>query len=176
MAHRETIEREARWKWELGEPDRQMQREKDIKLMRVALAIAELSKCHRAKYGALILRADGTPASWGFNGKPRGSCCDQRCLREGLAPGASGPNCCLHAESNCIDLGNYLDRQGGTFYVSGMPCSDCALRIMQSGVARVVVLDDPRGYQGMKTLETYGARLNITVLARCEVGLPSIDP
>jgi deoxycytidylate deaminase len=31
---------------------------------------------------------------------------------------------------------------GATLYVSGVPCKDCALRIMQSGIRRLVYLNE----------------------------------
>lgn len=171
MANMQKMERD----YQRSAPERRKRREMHVANMRIACSIAKRSKCCRAQYGALILRADGSVASMGFNGKPRGSCCDGVCFRDGLPPGAPGPDCCLHAESNAIDLGNYLDRQGGTFYVNGLPCSNCALRVMQSGVAELVCLDSGQhGYEGLETLTRYGAKLNIVVLTSAEVNSNSL--
>lgn len=50
-----------------------------------------------------------------------------------------------------------LERLGGTMYVSGIPCNDCALLIMQSGVRRLVYLDGPAasGHIGSSTDELW---------------------
>lgn len=108
----------------------------------LALQIAEGSKCHRAHYGSLIVAADGRRiVATGFNGKPAHSICDHLCFREGLPPNAIAGPCCLHSERNCLMFSDPVARQGGTMYVSGIPCQECSLAIMQSGLARLVYYD-----------------------------------
>lgn len=121
--------------------------------IKVALTIAEASKCVRAAYGTVILSADGRVVGTARNGKPRGSLNDHVCYREGLPPNAPKANCCLHSEQNAIMFSDPLERLGGTMYVSGVPCNDCALLIMQSGVHRLVYLDGPAasGHVGSST-------------------------
>ena len=147
-----------------------MTREKHIGWMRVALAIAEQSKCVRAQYGTVILDSGGRVISTGYNGKPAGSCNDVVCYREGLPPDANKPKCCLHSEQNALVFGNYAEYQGGTLYVSGLPCEDCALLIMQSGVKTLVCLEDERGYDGVNVIQRYGVPLETVVLRREEMG------
>lgn len=137
--------------------------------MRVALSIAAQSKCHRARYGTLILDPGGRVVSTGYNGKPAGACNDEVCYREGLPPDANKPKCCLHSEQNALVFGNYAEYQGGTLYVSGMPCEDCALLIMQSGIETLVCMEDERGYDGLEALKRYGSRVDLVVLTRPEV-------
>lgn len=104
--------------------------------------IAQGSKCHRARFGALIVAADGRRiVGTGFNGKPAHSICDHLCFREGLPVNAAAGPCCLHAERNCLLFSDPVSRQGGTMYVSGNPCEECALAIMQAGLARLVFFD-----------------------------------
>lgn len=124
----------------------------DIYFMRLALAVADASKCKRAQYGTVIVSKDGRIVSTGYNGKPRGSCNDDMCYREGLEPNAAKPNCCIHSEANALMFCSPEERRGGTLYVSGIPCTDCALLIMQSGIERVVFLDaDNNGHRGNST-------------------------
>jgi len=110
--------------------------------MRLAIQVATGSKCKRAKYGTVIVAKDGRIISTGVNGKPRGSKNDDVCYRESLADNAARPNCCLHSEMNALLFSDPIAREGSTIYVSGIPCTDCALAIAQSGVARLVYLDD----------------------------------
>jgi dCMP deaminase len=127
--------------------------------------IAQASKCIRAKYGTVIITKDGRPAGDGYNGKPRGSCNDDVCYRVGLAPNAPKENCCVHSEANAIMFSSPVERLGGTMYVSGIPCNDCALLILQSGVSRLVWLDDPDSpHKGSSTEDfwnKYGGDLEI---------------
>lgn len=117
----------------------------DQKYIRRVQRNAGDSKCLRAQYAALIIDQYGQPVSDGYNGKPMGSCNDDVCYRQGLPPSAAKDNCCLHAEVNCLLFSDPVRRRGGTMYVSGVPCSDCALIIMQSGMARLVYLDSAIG-------------------------------
>lgn len=111
---------------------------KDEYFMGLAFQVAQASKCLRAKYGSVLVSKDGRIISTGYNGKPRGSINDGVCYRQNLPDNASKPNCCLHSESNCIMFSDPIEREGGTLYVSGIPCTDCALLIAQSGIARLV--------------------------------------
>lgn len=108
--------------------------------MRLAFQIAQGSKCVRAQYGSVIVAADGKRiVATGYNGKPAGSCNDGVCYRMNAQPNDRNVRpCCLHSERNALMFSNPLDRQGGTLYVSGRPCAECALAIMQSGIRRLV--------------------------------------
>lgn len=138
---------------------------KDDYFMNIAFSIREASKCLRAKYGSVLVSKDGRIISTGYNGKPRGSINDHICYREGLPSNASKPNCCLHSEVNCIMFSDPIEREGGTLYVSGVPCTDCALVIMQSGISRVVYFDGEtetghRGNMDEDFLKKYGCKVN----------------
>lgn len=158
-----------------------MTRERHIKWMRVALAIAEHSRCHRTKYGTVVLDAQGRVVATGHNGKPADALNDHICYREDLPPDAPKAKCCLHSEQNALVFGNYHEYQGGTIYVTGMPCEDCALLIAQARITTLVCLEDPRGYPGLQVLADYGFRLDqitigtpkrpiqVIVLSRAEV-------
>ncbi len=119
--------------------------------MKMAFTAREGSKCCRARYGSYIVSAQGTPVATAYNGKPAGSKNDHVCYREGLPPNSKEkPNCCLHSEVNAIAFSDRRDRLGGTLYVSGVPCQDCSLVIMQSGLSRLVYYagDSDQGHVG----------------------------
>ena len=136
----------------------------------IALAVAEKSKCLRAKYGTVIVSEDGRVISTGYNGKPRGSTNDDVCYREGVPNNAAKPNCCIHSEMNALLFSDTISRKGGTIYVTGRPCTDCALAIAQSGVARLVFLDEPNGSGGhvgnfsSKFHEKYGMKFEVVAV------------
>jgi len=44
----------------------------------------------------------------------------------------------IHAELNALLRADYTQIQGGTLYVTGAVCANCAKVVMGSGVARVV--------------------------------------
>lgn len=129
----------------------------DAYYLRLAFEIAQGSRCVRAQYGSVLVSADGRIISTGYNGKPRKSINDHICYREGLPDNAAKPNCCLHSEHNCLLFSDPVARQGGTLYVSGIPCTDCALSIAQSGVARLVYYAGPAhtGHFGNFDLDFY---------------------
>ena len=103
------------------------------------------SKDPRTKVGALILRADGTPVSWGYNGFPRGivETAELWKNREEKYKRV------LHAESNAIDFARE-SLEGTTIFCSLFPCSNCAARIVQAGIKTVVFEGEPREDLGAK--------------------------
>lgn len=137
---------------------------RDHHYMELAFKVAEASKCLRAHYGTVIVSADGRIVATGRNGHPRGSINDHVCTRVGLPPNSPKASCCLHSEANAIVFSDPLERLGGTMYVSGVPCNDCALMIMQSGVRRLVYYDGATdsGHVGSSTdalWEAYGCEV-----------------
>lgn len=141
-----------------------MIKKKDKQYMDLARTVAQASKCHRAKFGSVIVSADDRVVSTGFNGKPRGSNCDLICFREGLPPNTPGHNCCIHSEINCLLFSNPVDRNGGTMYVTGKPCNDCTLSILNSGISRVVYLvveSGHPGWGGEDVVVKYGVPLQV---------------
>lgn len=112
----------------------------DLWLMRQAYVTAQRGSCRRLRVGALIVRdGDHRVISSGYNGAPRGM---PDCLEVGcdLRPDLTGRVGCfrtLHAESNALDLCGPL-REPHTLYCTVTPCRNCALRIVQHGITRVV--------------------------------------
>lgn len=102
--------------------------------MRYAYLAATRATCPRKHVGAVIVTADKRTAATGYNGAPSGaaSCeeagcqmVDNHCVRT------------LHAESNAIDYAG-RDAKGCTLYVTVTPCWDCAKRIVNAGIVKVV--------------------------------------
>jgi dCMP deaminase len=109
----------------------------------MARAAASRSKDPSTKCGAVIVGPDNVVASTGFNGFPRGIAdTDER-----LEDREKKYKLVLHAEVNAI-LFARRDLRGHTLYVwPMMPCNACALLVIQTGVTRVVsVQDDRRRY------------------------------
>lgn len=100
----------------------------------VARAVAKASKDPSTKVGAIIIRPDGTDASTGFNGFPRSI----RDTRRRLHDRQTKYSLVLHAEENAI-LKARENLAGCTLYVTPLfSCKNCALRIIQAGIVRVV--------------------------------------
>lgn len=115
--------------------------------MDVALTVARRSKCSRAQVGAAIVSADQRISSTGYNGpaaklKVDGNCINWCPRGQGLTPLDNTYDSCpsIHAEANAL---LYVDRsrvEGGTIYVTGAPCMQCAKLISNSGLRRVVAI------------------------------------
>lgn len=98
---------------------------------------AGFSKDPSTKVGACILRPDGTLASVGRNGFPKGI--DDSRERHEDRPTKLA--LMIHAEENAIILSRE-PLAGYTIYVwPWAPCAGCAARIVQSGVKAVVTID-----------------------------------
>ena len=137
---------------------------KDKYYMDLAFQVSKGSKCVRAQYGSVIVHRDGYIVATGYNGKPAGSCNDGVCYRVGLPPNAPKENCCLHSEVNAVTFAGRERCMGGTLYVCGIPCNDCALVVMQSGIARLVYFDGAtasghRGCSNDDYWEKYGSQI-----------------
>ncbi len=141
---------------------------RDQHFLRIAEVISERSKCLRARYGSVIVSGNTHRiVSTGYNGKPKGSINDDVCYREGYLANEIGNLCCIHSEMNAILFSDPADRIGGTIYVSGVPCRDCMLNILQSGLTSVVYIYDPYsdhlGNSDLDFVEMYGINIDIRI-------------
>ena len=106
--------------------------------MELVHVIAKRGTCDRKLVGSLLADDDHRIVATGYNGAPRGQPhCDDvgHELKE-----IDGRESCirtLHAESNALD---YAGRNavGCTLFVTVIPCHDCAKRIVNVGIKRVV--------------------------------------
>jgi dCMP deaminase len=138
----------------------------------VADAVGARSKCVR-KYGAVIVDRSNRVVATGYNGEPAtltGSDgpCAKWCPHATAQPGGTYSDCLsIHAEANSLLFCDRRDREGGTMYVTGVPCWECAKLIANSGLAMVVVMDDGADYRD--PARTYG------LLTRCGIVVTEVE-
>ena len=107
----------------------------DRRFLELANFVAAWSKDPSTKVGAVIVRADRTVASMGFNGFPRGVL-DRE---DRYADRATKYAMVVHAENNAL-INARQSLEGYTLYVTPLPpCTQCAAAIIQCGIARVVI-------------------------------------
>ena len=110
----------------------------DKVFINIAKETSTLSHCVRSKVGAVLVK-DGNIISFGYNGTPAGMSND--CEENDT----TFPHV-IHAESNAIikaaKTGSAVD--GSTLYLTLSPCLDCSKLILQSGIKRVVYLNEYR--------------------------------
>ncbi len=113
----------------------------DAYFMGIALLSAQRSKDDHTQVGACIVNAEHKIVSVGYNGMPTGCSDDEMPWeREGAFLATKYPFVC-HAELNAI-LNSSASLRDCTLYVTLFPCNECAKAIIQSGIRRVVYLDN----------------------------------
>ena len=123
----------------------------DKRYLRMATIWSENSYCRRRKVGAIIVR-DKMIISDGYNGTPAGF--------ENVCEDESGmtKSYVLHAEANAITkvARSNNSSDGATLYVTASPCLECAKRIIQAGIRRVVFNELYRLADGIELLRRAG--------------------
>jgi len=137
-----------------------MEREKAKRLrydkayLRMAKTWSELSHCARKQVGAIIVK-DGMIISDGYNGAPSGfdNCCENN---EGETHWYV-----LHAEANAIlkVAKSTHNCNGATLYLTLSPCRDCSKLVVQSGIKRVVFINDYKDTSGIDFLREAGIEI-----------------
>ena len=126
----------------------------DTAYLRMAKSWAKLSHCQRKQVGALIVR-DDMIISDGYNGTPSGfdNCCENDLGETHWYV--------LHAEANAIlkTARSTQDISGSTLYLTLSPCKDCSKLIIQSGIKKIVYLEDYRDQDGIKILRAAGIEI-----------------
>lgn len=123
----------------------------DIAYLRMAKEWAKLSYCERKKVGALIVK-DRMIISDGYNGTPSGfeNCCEDE----------DGKTLwyVLHAEANAILklASSTQSAKGATLYLTLSPCKECSKLVLQSGISRLVYIDDYSDDAGISFLRNHG--------------------
>jgi dCMP deaminase len=121
----------------------------DKVFINIAKETSTLSHCVRSKVGAVLVK-DGNIISFGYNGTPSGM--DNTCEKDDATFAHV-----IHAECNAIlkaaKTGNAVD--GSTLYLTLSPCLDCSKLILQSGIKRVVYLNEYRNPQGINFLKQF---------------------
>jgi dCMP deaminase len=104
----------------------------DLRFLELAETVASWSKDPSTKVGCVIVHPDLTISGVGFNGFPRGMC-DHKELYDNREVKYSRT---IHAEVNAVL--NAAETEDCVAYVTAPPCTNCALVLIQSGIARVV--------------------------------------
>ena len=128
----------------------------DVAYLKMALEWAKLSYCKRKQVGALIVK-DRTIISDGYNGTPSGfeNCCEDENNKTKWYV--------LHAEANAILKISRSTQscEGATLYLTLSPCKECSKLIFQSGIKRVVYIQDYPDNEGLVFLESAGVELSL---------------
>jgi len=126
----------------------------DIAYLKMALEWAKLSYCKRKQVGALIVK-DRTIISDGYNGTPSGfeNCCEDENNQTKWYV--------LHAEANAILKISRSTQscEGATLYLTLSPCKECSKLIFQSGIKRVVYIQDYSDNEGLAFLKDAGVEI-----------------
>lgn len=123
---------------------------RDQMLMQIAEIIAQRGTCSRAKVGCVVSR-DARVLSTGYNGVPSGL---PHCNHEVDSPCTQ----VVHAEVSAIAFAaKYgVAVENATIHVTRVPCFSCAGIIINSGVSRVMWLDEHRDMTGLELLAGAG--------------------
>ena len=126
----------------------------DVAYLKMALEWARLSYCKRKQVGALIVK-DRTIISDGYNGTPSGfeNCCEDENNKTKWYV--------LHAEANAILKISRSTQscEGATLYLTLSPCKECSKLIFQSGIKRVVYIQDYSDNEGLSFLKDAGVEI-----------------
>lgn len=112
--------------------------------MNIALEVSKMSRCNRAKVGALLVK-DNNIISYGFNGTPAGFCND--CEENGITKKEV-----IHAEANAI-LKAGRESIGSDLFLTLSPCIDCCKLIKQAGIRKVYIKEYYRDTSGLNQLQ-----------------------
>ena len=126
----------------------------DKAYLNMAKEWSKLSHCKRKQVGALIVK-NGMIISDGFNGCPTGF--DNICENNNEETHWY----VLHGEANailkCAKHGHSCD--GATLYQTLSPCRECSKLILQSGIKRLVFLEEYKDISGLEFLKKSGLEL-----------------
>tara|TARA_E500000178_G_scaffold355275_1_gene427305 strand:- start:880 stop:1332 length:453 start_codon:yes stop_codon:yes gene_type:complete len=119
------------------------------KYLEIALKIAELSHAKKKKVGSIIVK-NNKIISDGYNGTPKNfenNCEDQYGKTKWYT---------LHSEANAITKlvqSGGVSAEGSTLYITLSPCKECSKLILQSGIKKVVYLEEYKDKTGIKFLK-----------------------
>jgi dCMP deaminase len=126
----------------------------DFAYLRLALEWAKLSHCSRKQVGALIVK-ENMIISDGYNGSPTGF--SNKCEDE------NGDTYwyVLHAEANAIlkTAKSNHNCLNATLYLTLSPCKECSKLIHQSGIKRLVYINQYKDTSGLDFLSEAGVEI-----------------
>lgn len=115
----------------------------DEYFMGVALLSAKRSKDPNTQVGACIVNQEKRIVGIGYNGFPYG--CNDAIFPWGNDKDSAELDTkypyVVHAEPNAI-LNSTTKLTGSTIYVTLFPCNECAKLIIQSGIKKIIYMDD----------------------------------
>lgn len=142
----------------------------DEYFMGIALFSAQRSKDNSTQVGACIVNDENKIISVGYNGMPIGCCDDDMPWeRTGENPLDTKYPFVCHAELNAILNSNVGSLKGATLYVTLYPCNECAKAIIQSGIKRVVYMEN-------KYADTDGVKASVMMFEKCGVVVEKYEP
>jgi dCMP deaminase len=113
--------------------------DEDEAYMQMAEVWAKRSYATRSKVGALLVK-NRTIISDGFNGMPSGMPNEE--IEWSTFEGVVTNQLVIHAEANLFDKlsrnGSNSGAEGATMYVTLSPCMECAKRIINNKIKRIV--------------------------------------
>lgn len=134
----------------------------DISYLKMAQIWGDMSYCSRRQVGSILVK-DDMIISDGYNGTPSKTF-------ENVCEDINGDThwFVLHAEANailkCAKHGISCD--GATMYQTHSPCKDCSKLILQSGIKRVVFIENYKDTSGIDFLISNGVEvIQIEVLS-----------
>jgi len=142
----------------LNSINEEKQHRKDIIYMNIANEISKLSHAKRKQVGAILVKNDCIIGE-GYNGTPHGF--DNTCETLNDENELVTKPEVLHAESNVISklARSTNSSDGSTLYVTLSPCFECSKLIIQSGIIRLVFLEEYRDVSGLILLNKYGIKI-----------------
>ena len=142
----------------------------DEYFMGIALLSAMRSKDNSTQVGACIVNDQHRILSIGYNGMPNG--CDDDDMpweRSGdTSLDTKYPFVC-HAELNAILNSALQNFNNCTLYVTLFPCNECTKAVIQSGIKRIVYLDN-------KYADTESTKASVIMLEKCGVSFEQYNP
>lgn len=141
---------------------------RDTMFTMICQVVAQRSTCWRSQVGAVIVK-EGRVVSMGYNGpvsgmpactKPLGSFPLDQLEDYTSSTACMGPGCTrsLHAETNAIAFAARagVAVEGCTMYCTMSPCINCAKVIVNSGIKKLVYMEEYRDTTGLDLLKSAG--------------------
>jgi dCMP deaminase len=125
------------------------------KYLEIAQKISELSHANKKKVGSIIVK-NSVIISDGYNGTPHGfenECEDSKGNTKWYT---------LHSEANAITKlvrTGGISAEGATLYITLSPCKECAKLILQSGISKVLFIEQYRDKSGIDFLSNSGIEI-----------------
>ena len=145
----------------------------DEYFMEVVDAVAKRGTCDRGRGGCVLVR-DNVILATGYVGAPKGSphCDDVGHLMKEVKheDGTISKHCMrtAHTEANavCQAAKNGVSIDGATCYSSMLPCPNCAMLLVNSGIIKVISKGDYHGPRAAESREIFkNAGVEVAVLS-----------